>query len=149
MGELKDKFYEKAKEKYIHGEELEEIARELGISKRTLYTWKNKDNWDEDKEMAGLSPEKISELITFSIKKVVMRIRQNPDELMTPGVADSLVKYAAMINKLEKTADYLGTASDVMELITKTIKEEFPEEIEAWQKIARKVYQKIEEKWGK
>ncbi len=50
---LDDKVREKAKELYLQGYSIKQIAKTLGIGKSTVSTWKKKENWDKEKANNG------------------------------------------------------------------------------------------------
>ena len=47
QGKYPEELKERAKELYLQGKKIKEIARELGIAQSTVSTWKKEGKWDE------------------------------------------------------------------------------------------------------
>ncbi len=141
----------RARQLYSLGKEVKEIHEELDIPMRTLYTWKNdaEHKWEETRQLAQMSPESIGLLLLEGYKKNAIDIANNPEKLQNPAIADSLLKTIKAIKSLEKDADYLGVGTDIMKLITLTIKDEFPESLGIWKKITPRIFEILEKNYGR
>lgn len=93
----------KVKKLYIEGKTPKEIAEETKIAISSIYRWIKdpKLEFKKSKELAEFSTEDMSSIIDESHKKLLMRIAENPDELLDPKTADSLCKVAKVLESLD------------------------------------------------
>lgn len=141
----------KARRLYSQGKEIKEINKLTKIPSRTLYAWKAdvEQGWEKARRLAQLSPEALGDLLLESYKEAVLDIADNPIKLQNPSVADSLIKVVKAIKSFQKDVDYLGVGTDVIKKITILIKDEFPEHIGTWKKLTPRIFEILEEEYGR
>lgn len=141
----------KAKKLYIEGKTVKEIlvVIEGYFSSSTINRWIKDEDWEKAKKLSQISPEELGNILFESFKELILKIKENPEELKDPKVADSLMKVVSMIKSIKKDVDYLGVASDVIEEITRVITTEHQDLTKEWNQIIDKVFEALEKKWGK
>lgn len=92
----------KAKQLYAERKSPEEIAKEIGKSKATIYRWikENQKAFDEARLLEEMSTETVSDVLDNAHKKMLVSIIEDPDSLKDPKVADALIKVANVVEKL-------------------------------------------------
>lgn len=97
----------KAKKLYSEGKSPEEIAKELGKSKGTIYRWikENKDEFEEARKLAEISINDMEGILDEAHKKMLLEIIENPKNLQDPKVADALIKIANVLDKMNQRAE--------------------------------------------
>lgn len=97
----------KAKKLYSEGKSSEEIAKELGKSKGTIYRWikENKDEFEEARKLAEISINDMEGILDEAHKKMLLEIIENPKNLQDPKVADALIKIANVLDKMNQRAE--------------------------------------------
>lgn len=92
----------KAKQLYAERKSPEEIAKEIGKSKATIYRWikENQKEFDEARTLEEMSTETVSGVLDNAHKKMLVSIIEDPDSLKDPKVADALIKVANVVEKL-------------------------------------------------
>ncbi|MCQ9626894.1 helix-turn-helix domain-containing protein [Cetobacterium somerae] len=92
----------KAKQLYAERKSPEEIAKEIGKSKATIYRWikENQKAFDEARALEEMSTETVSDVLDNAHKKMLVSIIEDPDSLKDPKVADALIKVANVVEKL-------------------------------------------------
>lgn len=92
----------KAKQLYAERKSPEEIAKEIGKSKATIYRWikENQKAFDEARALEEMSAETVSGVLDNAHKKMLIDIIENPNSLRNPKTADALIKVANVVEKL-------------------------------------------------
>lgn len=92
----------KAKQLYAERKSPEEIAKEIGKSKATIYRWikDNQKAFDEARALEEMSAETVSGVLDNAHKKMLIDIIENPNSLKNPKTADALIKVANVVEKL-------------------------------------------------
>lgn len=92
----------KAKQLYAERKSPEEIAKEIGKSKATIYRWikENQKAFDEARALEEMSAETVSGVLDNAHKKMLIDIIENPNSLKNPKTADALIKVANVVEKL-------------------------------------------------
>lgn len=96
----------KVKKMYIEGKTAKQIAKETGINISSIYRWIKdpKLEFKKSKELADFSTADMANIIDESHKKLLIRIAENPDELLKPKTADALCKIAKVLESLDTKA---------------------------------------------
>ena len=96
----------KVKKLYIEGKTPKEISEETKVNLSTIYRWIKdpKLEFQKSKELADFTTADMANIIDESHKKLLMRIAENPDELLDPKTADSLCKIAKVLESLDTKA---------------------------------------------
>lgn len=94
----------KAKKLYAQGKTAKEIASALKKSLGTIYRWikENKEEFEEARKLKELSVDDMGEILDEAHKKMLLNIIENPETLVDPKVADSLIKIANVLEKMDK-----------------------------------------------
>lgn len=93
-----------AKRMYADNKSIDEIASALNKSKGTVYRWikENKEQFEEARKLKELSVDDMGEILDEAHKKMLLNIIENPQTLVDPKVADSLIKIANVLEKMDK-----------------------------------------------
>ena len=93
-----------AKRMYADNKSIDEIASALNKSKGTVYRWikENKEEFEEARKLKELSVDDMGEILDEAHKKMLLNIIENPQTLVDPKVADSLIKIANVLEKMDK-----------------------------------------------
>lgn len=93
----------KVKKLYIEGKTPKQIAEETKVNLSTIYRWINdpKLEFKKSRELADFTTADMATIIDESHKKLLMKIAENPDELLDPKTADSLCKVAKVLESLD------------------------------------------------
>jgi uncharacterized protein YjcR len=71
----------KCKNLYLNRYTLEQILKLVpGVSKKTLYNWKQKDKWDEERKANLSDDEKINNRLSGVVLKLIEKVNQSPDK---------------------------------------------------------------------
>ena len=93
-----------AKTLYL-GEKLtqDEIAERVGVTRVTVNRWINSEGWEQLRTSLTITKEEQIKNVYQQISNLHNTILQRDEgkRFATPAEADTLAKYAAMINKLE------------------------------------------------
>lgn len=97
----------KAKKLYAEHKTAEEIAKQLGKSKGTIYRWlkEYREEFEEARKLAEISTDDIEDILDEAHKKVLLDIIENPSNLKDPKVADALIKIANVLEKMNLRAE--------------------------------------------
>ena len=93
-----------AKRMYAQGNTAQKIASALNKSPGTIYRWikENKEEFEEARKLKKLSVDDMGEILDEAHKKMLLKIIENPETLVDPKIADSLIKIANVLEKMDK-----------------------------------------------
>ena len=93
-----------AKRMYADNKSIDEIASALNKSKGTVFRWikEHKEEFEEARKLKELSVDDMGEILDEAHKKMLLNIIENPETLVDPKVADSLIKIANVLEKMDK-----------------------------------------------
>ena len=93
-----------AKRMYADNKSIDEIASALNKSKGTVYRWikEHKEEFEEARKLKELSVDDMGEILDEAHKKMLLNIIENPETLVDTKVADSLIKIANVLEKMDK-----------------------------------------------
>lgn len=104
----KMKYYKQAETLFLQDNlSIDEICKNLNVSRRTIFYWKKKDKWDKIRDKKYKSETKFSaELMDIAIK-FMKQISKNIDDKMQTSQAEyytllNLIKNIPKIKKYEK-----------------------------------------------
>ena len=85
------------------GVKPEAIAQELGRDKKTIYRWRDEENWDDTKELFDTGPTELKRILLKEATRIAKgEARTDSDGNAIPGIdADSL-------SKVMKAYDYMS-----------------------------------------
>lgn len=110
------KLYKQAENLYIEeGMSIEDICRNLDISRRTIFYWKKKYDWDKSRKKKYKFENKLStEMIDIALK-FMQQISKNMDN----KIPTSQAEYYALINLIKNIPDVKKYEKSVEKDLTK------------------------------
>ncbi len=123
---------ERARELYVRGFGIEEIARVVSKSEATVYRWKDAAAreghcWDEALRVAKLSPLALKERYFNVVQRVIAKAEEDEEFAKSGAFADSLAKHMKNLKAL--TPDFLkeGAVLDFIKITSLVLSERAPE----------------------
>lgn len=111
------KLYKQAENLYIEeGMSIEDICRNLNISRRTIFYWKKKYDWDKSRNKKYKSESKLSTELTDIALKFMQQISKNMDN----KIPISQAEYYALINLIKNIPEVKKYEKSVEKDLTKT-----------------------------
>jgi hypothetical protein len=127
-----------------------QIAAELGVNDGTVYRWKSDaaaqgevTDWDAQRRVFNMSPRELVAIYSESLKAWIVKIKQNPEMLSDPKIADSIVKHISALQKLDNRSQYLGVALDLIKITNQWLGENQPEVKEKMEPLWENIYQEL------
>lgn len=105
------KLYKQAENLYIEeGMSIENICRNLDISRRTIFYWKKNYDWDKSRNKKYKSESKLSTELTDIALKFMQQISKNMDNKIPTSQAEyyaliNLIKNIPEVKKYEKSVE--------------------------------------------
>lgn len=105
------KLYKQAENLYIEeGMSIEDICRNLDISRRTIFYWKKNYDWDKSRNKKYKSENKLSTEMTDITLKFMQQISKNMDNKIPTSQAEyyaliNLIKNIPEVKKYEKSVE--------------------------------------------
>ena len=105
------KLYKQAENLYIEeGISIEDICRNLDISRRTIFYWKKKYDWDKSRNKKYKSESKLSTELTDIALKFMQKISKNMDNKIPTSQSEyyaliNLIKNIPEVKKYEKSIE--------------------------------------------
>ena len=94
-----------ARSLYMAGQEQQEIAERLGVSRVTISKWCNTEGWKEARAAKNITrPELVNKLL-LSIDNLIETVNKSEDPTLIGSLADKLSKLSAVVEKLDKKAN--------------------------------------------
>lgn len=109
---------------------LEDIARIIPVSVRTLSEWKSSCKWDEKRKEYATTAVGFEEKIRRLTFKLVTRLDEMELEDITTGDVDKLTKLIANLERLAKLYDLRRATVVVMDKFITFLKAKHPEKLE-------------------
>ena len=127
-----------------------QIAAELGVNDGTVYRWKAEaaeqgetTDWDAQRRAYNMSPRELVSIYSESLKAWVIKLRQNPEMLSDPKIADSIAKHISVLQKLDSRSQYMGVALDLIKTANQWLAENRPELKAQMEPCWENVYQEL------
>jgi DNA-binding transcriptional regulator LsrR (DeoR family) len=151
MVQFKDNKREEAEKLYVQQSmTCPQIAAKLGVNDGTVYRWKAEaagqgetTNWDAQRRTFNMSPRELVSIYSEILKAWVVRIKQNPETLSDPKIADAVVKHVSALRKLDNRSQYLGVALDLIKITNQWLAENQPELKAKMEPYWENIYQKL------
>ena len=127
------KLYKQAENLYIEeGMSIENICRNLEISRRTIFYWKKNYDWDKSRNKKYKSESKLSTELTDIALKFMQQISKNMDNKIPTSQAEyyaliNLIKNIPEVKKYEKSVEKDLTK---IKLLPKSLTPEFIKQIQ-------------------
>ena len=94
-----------ARQLYLSGMELQEIAEKVNVSRVTLSRWVKEGGWKEARAAKNVTrPERVNKLL-LAIDNLITQVNGSGDPNAIGTLADKLSKLSATIEKLDKKAN--------------------------------------------
>ena len=94
-----------ARQLYLSGLEMNEIADKIGISRVTVSRWCAADGWKEARAAKSITrPELVNKLLG-TINTLIDQVNESKDPTLIAGLGDKLAKRSSVIEKLDKKAN--------------------------------------------
>jgi hypothetical protein len=126
-----------------------QIAAELGVNDGTVYRWKAEaaqgetTDWDAQRRLLNLSPRELVSIYSETLKAWIVKIKQNPEMLSDPKIADAIVKHISALQKLDNRSQYIGVALDLIKIANQWLAENQPELKAKMEPYWESVYQEL------
>jgi transposase-like protein len=111
-----------------------DIAEQLEIDSGTVYRWKSEAaekgeyaDWDARRRAYNLSPKEIMSIYAESVKSWVLRLKENPQLMDDPKIADAISKHASVMKNLNAGGQYLGAVADLIKVTNDWLAKNQPE----------------------
>jgi transposase len=126
---------EEAERLYVrHAMTCPQIAAELGVDDGTVYRWKAEaaergetTDWEARRRAYNLSPRELTAIYSESLKAWIVQIKQNPEMLSDPKIADAIAKHVSVLDKLNDRSNYPGAILDLIKTADRWLAENRPE----------------------
>ena len=94
-----------ARQLYLSGLEMNDIADKIGVSRVTVSRWCASDGWKEARAAKNITrPELVNKLLG-TINTVIDQVEESKDPNLIAGLGDKLAKLSSVIEKLDKKAN--------------------------------------------
>lgn len=143
-----------ARELYIKGYTLKEIAEKVGVSVRTIQSYKKDANgeWDKAQEVYNLSPRGIAEMYLEGFRAAMLEATEKPEIMLDPAKADALSKNYATLKKIAPGSLAFGYILDFAKTTIEYLKANAPELEKQlrphWEPIKQKIKNQLEGVFG-
>lgn len=98
-----------AKDLYLAGSSMQEVADKVGVSRQTVSKWSAADGWAETRAAKNITrPELVNKLLR-AIDKLITQVNESEDPTMLAGLGDKLSKLSSVIQKLDKKTTIVDT----------------------------------------
>ncbi|MCF0176336.1 MAG: terminase [Bacteroidales bacterium] len=98
-----------AKNLYLSGMDMEEIAEKVDVSRVTISRWCSSEGWKETRAARNITrPELVNKLLT-AIDTLIEQVNASGDPSQIAGLGDKLSKLSAVIEKLDKKTNVIDT----------------------------------------
>ena len=94
-----------ARQLYMSGMGMEEIADRIGTSRPTVSRWCQEGGWKETRAAQNITrPELVNKLL-LTIDNLITQVNGSDDPTLIAGLGDKLAKLSSVIEKLDKKAN--------------------------------------------
>lgn len=98
-----------ARQLYLSGLEMNEIADKIGVSRVTVSRWCATDGWKEARAARNITrPELVNKLLG-TINTLIDQVNASKDPTLIAGLGDKLAKLSSVIEKLDKKANVVDS----------------------------------------
>lgn len=94
-----------ARQLYMSGMAMEEIADRIGVSRPTVSRWCQDGGWKETRAAQSITrPELVNKLL-LTIDTLITQVNDSKDPALVAGLGDRLAKLSSVIEKLDRKAN--------------------------------------------
>lgn len=98
-----------AKDLYVSGYSMQDLADKIGVTRQTVGKWCKEDGWQEIRAARNITrPELVNKLL-LAIDKLICQVNDSNDPTMIAGLGDKLSKLSSVIQKLDKQTTVVDT----------------------------------------
>jgi transposase len=98
-----------AKDLYVSGYSIQDLADKIGVTRQTVGKWCKEDGWQEIRAARNITrPELVNKLL-LAIDKLICQVNDSNDPTMIAGLGDKLSKLSSVIQKLDKQTTVVDT----------------------------------------
>lgn len=98
-----------AKDLYVSGYSIQDLADKIGVTRQTVGKWCKEDGWQEIRAARNITrPELVNKLL-LAIDKLINQVNDSNDPTMIAGLGDKLSKLSSVIQKLDKQTTVVDT----------------------------------------
>ena len=94
-----------ARQLYLSGMELQEIAEKVNVSRVTLSRWVKEGGWKEARAAKNVTRTELVNKLLLAIDNLITQVNESGDPNAIGTLADKLSKLSATIEKLDKQAN--------------------------------------------
>lgn len=94
-----------ARQLYLSGMELQEIAEKVNVSRVTLSRWVKEGGWKEARAAKNVTRTELVNKLLLAIDNLITQVNESGDPNAIGTLADKLSKLSATIEKLDKKAN--------------------------------------------
>jgi hypothetical protein len=109
-----EKKKELARALYMAGNQQDDIADKVGVSKVTISKWVNADAWKEARAARSITRPELVNKILLTIDRTIESVSHSDDPALLAGLGDKLSKLASVIQKLDKQANVVDAVEVFM-----------------------------------
>lgn len=125
---------------FIEGYSMEEISRRTNIPIKTLYNWKNKNDWASYLRVGNIEIARAAEQELY---KLVKKMIEN-ESIGDPAQVDKLVKLTKALERISPNRQILNSLFRILEGVTDYVNRAGDEELtKVWQKHLRPIGQHL------
>lgn len=98
-----------AKDLYVSGYSMQDLADKIGVTRQTVGKWCKEDGWQKIRAARNITrPELVNKLL-LAIDKLICQVNDSNDPTMIAGLGDKLSKLSSVIQKLDKQTTVVDT----------------------------------------
>lgn len=98
-----------AKDLYVSGYSMQDLADKIGVTRQTVGKWCKEDGWQEIRAARNITrPELVNKLL-LAIDKLICQVNDSNDPTKIAGLGDKLSKLSSVIQKLDKQTTVVDT----------------------------------------
>lgn len=109
-----EKKKELARALYMAGNQQDDIADKVGVSKVTISKWVNADAWKEARAARSITRPELVNKILLTIDRTIESVSHSDDPALLSSLGDKLSKLASVIQKLDKQANVVDAVEVFM-----------------------------------
>jgi hypothetical protein len=96
------------------GNQQDDIADKVGVSKVTISKWVNADGWKEARAARSITRPELVNKILLTIDRTIESVSRSDDPTLLASLGDKLSKLASVIQKLDKQANVVDAVEVFM-----------------------------------
>ena len=98
-----------AKDLYVSGYSMQDLADKIGVTRQTVGKWCKEDGWQEIRAARNITRAELVNKLLLAIDKLICQVNDSNDPTMIAGLGDKLSKLSSVIQKLDKQTTVVDT----------------------------------------